>query len=506
MNRDHNSGILLHITSLPSLYGIGDLGPAAYRFADNLSHSDQHYWQILPLHPTSATFSHSPYHAISAFALNPLLISPELLVNEGMAEEHHLSCFPDVTGSGLDYTLVVPWKKQFLHLVATKAMFGHGDPDYERFCDENRHWLDDYALFSALVRHSASGWNTWPDNIRTRDPQAIARVQKALAETVEEEQYLQFLIRHQWSNLKAYARKHGVRIIGDMPMFVAYDSADVWSHQELFRLSSDGKPEVVTGVPPDYFSVTGQRWGNPMYRWEELERQGFSWWIERVVHALSLFDLLRIDHFRGFSACWEIPAESPTAISGNWVPTPGRAILSRLAARFSPLPLIAEDLGTITPDVEKLRKEFGLPGMRVLQFGFDGEPENPHALGNIPENAVFYTGTHDNNTIRGWFEKEADSEIRDRVASVFNGMPPSEGVARRLVELAMESPAFLVIVSAQDLLNLPAWARMNHPGTTVGNWTWRLPPGQPAEGDWVWLRSITRKSGRDKTSPLHAVE
>ncbi|MGB4234620.1 MAG: 4-alpha-glucanotransferase [Methanoregulaceae archaeon] len=490
------SGLLLHITSLRSRFGTGDLGPAANRFVTSLSQAGQTFWQVLPLHPTDSGHRHSPYHATSLFALNPLLISPELLVKDGITGGDHPGSFPPAGVEGAGLFREAPLKVELLRAAARENRCGRDDSGFGRFRAENQEWLDDYALFSAIARNNGVDWSAWPRGIRDREPAVLERVQRELEEAVREEEYIQYLAFTQWDSLHEHASIHGIRIIGDLPLYPAYESADVWSHRDLFWLDSEGRPTSVAGVPPDYFSSTGQWWGNPIYRWEEIEKQGFSWWKDRVEHMLRLFDCLRVDHFRGLQAFWKIPAGAATAGEGSWVRAPGQALLSHLAARLPSLPLIAEDLGTITPDVRELMAMFGIPGMRVLQFGFDGDPGNPHAPGAIGEDSVLYTGTHDNNTMRGWFEEEVRPDQLERIAAALGKVPSSAEIAREMITLALESPAWLVVIPVQDLLCLGSKARMNVPGTTEGNWQWRLRPGEPRADDWAWLREKTIRSGR----------
>jgi 4-alpha-glucanotransferase len=462
----------------------------------SLSKAGQSFWQVLPLHPTDGGHQHSPYHATSLFALNPLLISPDLLIRDGIIEEGHPGMQPlaDVEWGGL--ISGAPIKLAFLRTAARENHCGRGDAGFERFRKENREWLDDYAIFSAIARSRGVDWSAWPQDIRGREPSVLERIATELEPAVREEQYIQYLAFTQWDGLHRHARNYGVQIIGDLPFYPAYESADVWSHPDLFLLDSDGRPAAVAGVPPDYFSSTGQWWGNPVYRWEEIEKQGFSWWVDRVEHMFRLCDCLRFDHFRGLQAFWKIPAGAATAREGSWVRAPGHALLSSLTSKRPSLPLIAEDLGTITPDVRELMAHFGIPGTRVLQFGFDPDPGNPHAPGAIREDVVLYTGTHDNNTMRGWFEEEAGPDQKERITAALEKVPSSPEIARDMISLALGSPARLVIIPVQDLLCLGSWARMNLPGTTEGNWQWRLLPGEPGADDWTWLLENTTRAGR----------
>jgi 4-alpha-glucanotransferase len=484
------------VTSLPSRFGTGDLGPAAIRFVTALSQAGQTFWQVLPLHPTDVRHRHSPYHATSLFALNTLMISPELMVQDGIIDECQTGGLDKPERAEAGFFQGAPLKREFLHAAARQNHCGRDDPRFERFRVCNRCWLGDYALFSALACTRGTDWSAWPDDIRDREPAVLEMQRRNLAPAIEEEEYLQYLAFSQWDALHAHARTHGVRIIGDLPLYPAYESADVWSHPDLFRLDDTRRPCAVAGVPPDYFSSTGQWWGNPLYNWEEIERQDFSWWVDRVEHLLRIGDCLRLDHFRGLQACWEIPAGAATAGDGHFVRAPGHALLSRLRAQFPSLPLIAEDLGTITPDVRELMATFGIPGMRVLQFGFNGDPENPHAPASIGENVVLYTGTHDNNTVRGWFEDEAGPKEKERMATILGKVTSPREIARDMIGLALDAPARLVIIPVQDLLGLGSTARMNTPATTAGNWQWSLRPGEPAAEDWAWLQERTIRAGR----------
>ena len=452
---------------------------------------------MLPLHPTHGNHQHSPYHATSLFAFNPLLISPELMVQDGIIDHHQLiSSLPEPEWPDAGFLHGAPLKVGFLRNAARKNQCGRDDAGFEHFKTRNQCWLEDYALFSAIARTRGTNWSAWPEGFRDRKPAVLHIQRRKLAPALEEEKYIQYLAFSQWDALHKHAREHGVRIIGDLPLYPAYESTDVWAHRDLFQLDGDGQPLAVAGVPPDYFSRTGQWWGNPVYRWEEIERQDFSWWLDRVVHMLRICDCIRVDHFRGLQAYWEIPAGAETAGEGCWVRAPGQALLSRLAARFPSLPLIAEDLGTITSDVKELMSTFGIPGMRVLQFGFDGDPKNPHAPTAIGEDVVLYTGTHDNNTVRGWFEEEIGPEEKERIASVFGRLPTPSDISREMILLALDSPARVVIIPVQDLLGLASEARMNLPATTEGNWQWRLRPGEPGVDDWAWLREMTARAER----------
>lgn len=492
------SGILLHPTSLPG-GSIGDLGPAAYRFVDWLAGAEQEFWQLLPLVPVGA--GGSPYDGLSAFAGNPLLLSPDLLVEEGWLDPADVAEGEERETDRVDVVRATRFKERVVRRAF--AAFGQGRgpalaSEWDAFRREHVDWLDDYALFAALrEHHGGASWSEWPHDVRTREPGAVERWRDRLAEPIERHAFGQWLFDRQWGALREAAHRRGVRIIGDIPIFVAYDSADVWANQELFRLDAEGRPLVVAGVPPDYFSETGQRWGNPLYDWERMEARGWRWWTERFRRTLQQVDVARIDHFRGFQAFWEIPAGNPTAVNGRWRPGPGRALFRAVERALGPLPLIAEDLGLITHEVEALRDELGFPGMRVLQFASDGEPENPHLPANHPRGAVAYTGTHDNDTALGWYAGASGAEQK-RFRALADD--PDEPVDRAMLRLVWESPADLAIAPLQDVLGLGSEARMNTPGTAGGNWGWRYTEGSLTEPTQARLRELTRATGRSNTS------
>lgn len=470
------SGVLLHPTSLPGGHGIGDLGASALAFVDFLAKGRQQYWQVLPLGPTG--FGDSPYQSFSAFAGNPLLIDLAALVRRGWLEESALDGAPSNDGP-IDYGAVVNFKNQTLRLAFAgfEIKAGAADRDaFAGFCRDNASWLDDYALFMALKdAHQGASWNTWEPALATRQKAALAAARKQHANAVGFYQFAQWVFFRQWGDLRAYAHEHGVSLIGDLPIFVAYDGADAWANKELFYLDAQGNPTVVAGVPPDYFSQTGQLWGNPLYRWDVMNKKKYAWWIARVRQSLGLYDLIRIDHFRGFAAYWEVPAGEETAINGRWVRGPGAKLFQALQkALGNDLPIIAEDLGVITPDVEALRDGFKLPGMKILQFAWDG-PSNAYLPHNHVPNCVVYTGTHDNDTTRGWFDA-ASPEERDYALKYMQ--TDAEGFTWAMIRTAMASVAALALVPAQDLLDLGSEARMNMPSTASGNWGWRVQPGQ----------------------------
>ena len=468
-----SSGILLHPTSLPGRYGIGDLGAGAYRFVDWLEAHGQSIWQVLPLGPTS--YGDSPYQTLSAFAGNANLISLDRLVEDGLLQKSDLADTPPFPRDRVDYGWVIPYHNQKLALAfrnfttdANSTLNG----EFDEFVSENRFWLEDFSLFIALKRqHKLRPWTEWERDLRRCDRSALAAAGAECAEQMNLERFRQWLFHRQWSALKEYAHDKGVRLIGDLPIFVAHDSADVWAHQHEYYLDDSGNPKAVAGVPPDYFSPTGQRWGNPLYRWDVMKAGGYRWWIERIRALLKLVDFIRIDHFRGFEAYWEIPADEPTAIKGRWVEGPGATLFEAIKAALGELPIIAEDLGVITPAVEKLRDDFGLPGMKVLHFAWS-DSANPFLPHNHPPNCVVYTGTHDNNTTRGWWEKEVDERARAFVNDYLGH--DVDDIVWTLARVGMRSAARVFIMPMQDVLGLGADARMNTPGRPAGNWTWRV--------------------------------
>jgi 4-alpha-glucanotransferase len=474
------------------------MGPEAYRFADFLSGAKQALWQILPLNPTDLACYNSPYHSTSAFAGNPLLISPELLTKDGLLEEADLKPVPSFPREKVNYQAVWEYKYGLLQKAFASFRRRGSSPEYLPFCTENAFWVEDYALFMALKSHyGGKAWSEWPPEIRDRQPYALETARAHLVEAVEREKFLQFLFFRQWFSLKAYCRQQGIRILGDIPIYVVYDSADLWVHPELFNLDARKRPLTVAGVPPDYFSETGQLWGNPVYRWDVLKETGYGWWIQRFGHNLNLFDILRVDHFRGFVAYWEVPAGEKNAVRGNWVQAPARDFFERITQWFPSLHLIAEDLGIITPDVTEIMTHFGFPGMKVLLFAFDGDPATsaylPH---NHVPNCVVYTGTHDNNTARAWLERDATEKERIQLFLYLGREVEPEKIHWELIRLAMMSVAETVIVPMQDLLGLGAEARMNRPAVKEGNWQWRLGPDQITPALAERLSEMTYVYGR----------
>jgi 4-alpha-glucanotransferase len=493
MRLQRSSGILLHPTSLPGPWGIGDLGPAAYQFVDFLAAAGQSLWQILPLGPTG--YGDSPYQCFSAVAGNPLLVSLDALVDHGLLTRTELveaasdrSFDPD----SVDYGAVMDFKLPLLRTSFARLKAGTSAETtaaFEQFKSANMGWLDDYALFMALKdAHGGASWNSWEPELRSRKAAALKAARKAHAEAIECHQYFQFLFFSQWAPLKAYANERDIRIIGDAPIFVAYDSADVWANPDLFFLDAEGNPTVVAGVPPDYFSKTGQRWGNPLYRWDRMAKQNYAWWVARLRAAFTQVDILRLDHFRGFAAYWEVPASEATAMNGRWVKGPGAALFSRLEQELGSLPIIAEDLGLITPDVDALRLQFDFPGMKVLQFAFDGHADNlylPHY--HVP-NCVVYTGTHDNDTTLGWYMALDDAQCA--IVRTYLGRDGSD-IAWDLIRAAMMSVADMAVIPFQDVLRLGADARMNTPGLLGRNWAWRFRPEAMNPGVAGGLRLFT---------------
>ena len=478
-----SSGILLHPTSLPSRFGIGDLGNGAYRFVDFLVASAQSLWQFLPLGPTG--FGDSPYQSFSAFAGNPLLISPQRLADEGFLSRDDIKRIPRFPAESVDYGRVIDYKNDLLRRAFenfNRTTETGLRADFLAFTQQASPWLDDYALFRALKdEHNGAAWNTWERELVKRDRTALASARERLRNEIEAQKFYQYLFFKQWAALKAYCQEHRIKLVGDIPIFVAYDSADVWAHPDMFKLNDSGNPIVVAGVPPDYFSKTGQLWGNPIYDWGRMRANGYRWWIERLHATLEVVDIVRIDHFRGFAACWEIPAGDKTAERGRWVEVPGREIFTVLKGAFGQLPIIAEDLGVITPDVEALRDDFGFPGMRIVQFAFRNliNTDLPH---NYVPNTVVYTGTHDNDTSVGWFNSQAgagstrDAAQIEREREFCLQYLNSDGreINWDFIRCAMASVGDTAIVPLQDVLGLDSRARMNLPASTEGNWRWRF--------------------------------
>ncbi|MBK7176250.1 MAG: 4-alpha-glucanotransferase [Chloroflexi bacterium] len=492
------AGVLVHPTSFPGRYGIGDLGEHAYHFVDFLVNSKQSMWQVLPLGPTG--YADSPYQCFSAFAGNPLLISPDRLVADGFLPLTAVQNVPYFPTHAVDYGEVIEYKNA-LFQQAFSHFQQHGAPEqvaaFEAFCAENGFWLDDFALFMAVKNFHKDQfggvWNTWPAEIAYREPAAMATWSTQLADEIALHKFLQFLFFAQWLALKQYANDRGIKIIGDIPIFVAFDSADVWANRDLFYLKADGSPEFIAGVPPDYFSETGQRWGNPLYRWEQMKANDYAWWVRRLQMTFLQADIVRIDHFRGFEAYWEIPAEEPTAVVGQWVKGPAADFFRSMKEQLGVLPIIAEDLGLITPEVIALRDEFDFPGMKILQFGFGGERNSGFLPHTFDQNCVVYTGTHDNDTVLGWYTSSTEDE-RDH----FRRYMAVDGhdVAWDMIRLAQLSVADTAVVMMQDLMRLGTEARMNFPGKVGGYWRWRYTPAMLTAQIAYNLRLLTELYGR----------
>ena len=473
MRFERSAGILLHPTSLPGRFGIGELGYTAHRFADFLAGSGQSIWQILPLGPTG--YGDSPYACFSAFAGNPLLLNLDWLASEGDIGKSELHSAPRFPDDHVDFGRAIGWRIGLFPRVAQRfrqQATGERRADFDRFCSENADWLDDYALFRALKdAHGGAVWNTWDPALAARRPEALADARERLADTVFTHCYLQYQFFRQWDDLKRHANAQGIRIVGDIPIFVAFDSADVWAHPDLFFINGQFQPTVVAGVPPDYFSKTGQLWGNPLYRWDAMAADGYAWWVRRFRQTFRTVDIVRLDHFRGFAAYWEVPADETTAINGQWVEGPGAKLFAALRAALGELPIIAEDLGLITPDVDALRQQFEFPGMKVLHFAFTTDGTHPYLPHNYEPNCIAYAGTHDNDTTLGWYHTR---EAKERAAVHRYLGPMGEPIHWAFARLAYASVADVAIVPLQDVLGLGGEARMNTPGKASGNWGWRF--------------------------------
>jgi 4-alpha-glucanotransferase len=491
------SGVLVHVTSLPSRYGVGDVGPGSLEWVDRLHQAGQRWWQALPLGPTG--YGDSPYQPQSSFAGNVLLISPDWLIEDGLLRQSDGEHPPGST-TAVDYDGVIPFKHRVLHTAWANFCAG-ARPDlrgrFEEFRAEHAHWLEDYALFRALkARYEGRHYLEWPAELVERVPAALAQAGRDLTSQVDQIRFAQFLLFRQAERLKAHAHANGVSLIGDLPFFVSPDSSDVWANPELFLLDTQHRPRFVAGVPPDYFSAEGQLWGNPVYDWDALRGTGYRWCIDRVRSLLAHVDAIRLDHFRGFAAAWHVPAGVGTARFGQWVPGPGAAFFSAVQRELGGLPFIAEDLGLITPDVHALRDQFAVPGTRVLQFAFDGHSDNPHLPDNYVPNTLVYTGTHDNPTTRGWYEELPDGQRQELRRYLERRAEEGGQVASALIRLAWSSKAALAMAPLQDLLNLGKEARMNVPGRAAGNWRWRCTEEMLSASAFEWLRDLTMGSHR----------
>jgi 4-alpha-glucanotransferase len=501
------SGVLLHPTSLPGRFGIGDLGKEAYRFADFLAETGQRLWQILPLGPTG--YGNSPYQCLSVFAGNPLLISLEELVAEGFLDAADLDNVPSFPAGRVDYDAVSAFKLPLLDksfATFLKKATSDEQQGFEDFSRRNAFWLETYCLFMALKDvHNLAAWNTWDEDIRKRHPKSLEHWSSELSYEIRHHKYQQYQFFRQWSKLKQYCNERGIRFIGDMPIFIALDSSEVWSHPEMFYLDDSDNPTVVAGVPPDYFSKTGQLWGNPLYRWDVMARDGYAWWIERFRATHALVDVMRLDHFRGFEKYWEVPGSDTVAMNGRWVSGPGAELFKSVRKTLGTLPIIVEDLGVITPEVDALRDELGFPGMKVLQFAFGTDPKaddyKPH---NYPRNCVVYTGTHDNNTTIGWLKgvdtgdstrTTEERETETQAALRYIGTDGHQ-INWDFIRLALMSVADTAVIPMQDVLSLDSETRMNLPGTTENNWRWRFLPDMLTDGIRARLKELTATYGR----------
>jgi 4-alpha-glucanotransferase len=496
------SGILLHPTSLPGPDGIGDLGDGAYRFVDWLVTAKQRYWQLMPLVPPG--YGDSPYAAYSAFAGNPLLISLDVLIGDGLLDPHAFRnvAFPEAVASfsgartQKDKALRAAYARFCEHVSELLTQ------EFESFCESEHWWLDEYCLFMAIkIEQGGASWSNWPEDLRHRDARAIDSAKVRLRDEIDYQKFTQWLFRRQWFALRTYANQRGIQIIGDIPIFVALDSADVWSHPGLFRLDSNLLPTAVAGVPPDYFSADGQRWGNPLYDWAAMERTDFDWWVARFRALLALVDVVRIDHFRGFAANWSVPFSAETAAEGWWDRGPGADLFRAVERQLGKVPIIVEDLGLITDDVRELRMRLGLPGMAVLQFAFDGDPYNLYLPHNLQRNSVVYTGTHDNQTTVGWFASAPDS-VRQQVLA-YLGRDGSD-IAWDFIRTALNSSAVIAIAPMQDVLRLGDEARMNVPGRPEGNWSWRLRWPQLDPGLAEGMGLLAHLSAREGNAPIRS--
>ncbi len=493
-----SSGVLLHPTSLFTDCGIGDLGPAAYRFADMLSKSGQSIWQVLPMNPTESGHGNSPYHSISTFAGNPVLISPELLAQAGLIDSDDTGGKSAGKEGHVDFDAAAKYKERLFRKAFDRyEKRRESAPGFELFLDRTD-WLEDYALFKVLrSKYPGKSWNQWPGPLRDREPDALAETKEKFASELRREEFLQYLFYSQWHRLKEYCNRRGIRIFGDVPIYMPYESVDVWVNPKQFKLDENLKPLGLSGVPPDYFSATGQLWGHPVYDWHEQRQTRFAWWTRRIEHNLGIFDIVRIDHFRGLVGFWEVAPGERTAQYGHWVDAPAEDFLNVVFKRFGSAPIVAEDLGTITPDVNETIHKFGLPGMRVLQFAFGGDfPRSTHLPHFHEKNCVVYTGSHDNNTAAGWYKSEIDEETKGNFRQYLGRSPAEDEIHWELIRLAMTSIANTAVIPMQDLIGLGPEARMNTPGEGEGNWTWRMTQDQFAPGIMERLALMTRTYGR----------
>lgn len=493
------SGVLASITSLPSPYGIGDIGYSSYWFCDLLHSMKQTYWQILPINPVERFYEFSPYSSCSAFAGNVLLISPELLFENGLISNDELKPSISFLEEKTDYENSSLYKKRLLEVSFENFLKNNKKKEeFEEFCEREKYWLEDYSLFMVLKKiFKNREWSRWDDELIEREKSALKNSRRENKLEIEKMKFFQFIFFSQWDQLRDYCRSKEIKIIGEIPIYVNFDSVDVWANKEIFKLKGDREPEFVSGVPPDHFSPYGQLWGHPVYNWEILLKMDFDWWILRLYHSSRLFDMTRVDHFRGFESYWEVPFGDKTASNGEWVKAPGQNFLKKLFEKLPHISLIAEDLGGYTEEVQRLLKIFNIPGTRVLQFAFSDEnPDNPYLPHNFERNCVVYTGTHDNNTTKGWFGRELDDKGRKRVIEYLGKEISLENVHWELIRLAMQSVADIAIVPMQDVLGISEKGRMNKPATTSGNWKWRFGKDQIKEEIKIKLSNMTRIYGR----------
>ncbi|MDP8213394.1 MAG: 4-alpha-glucanotransferase [Candidatus Zapsychrus exili] len=497
--KKRSSGVLLHVTSLPSIYGIGDLGSVAYKFVDFLVATKQRFWQILPLNPTEPGLSNSPYSSSAAFAGNPLLVSFDILIKEGLLKKSDIPRFKEFSKDKVEYRRVSDFKYSVLYKVCQK----HSEEirlskDFKSFCKNNKYWLNDYALFMVSKKHfNNAEWDKWPKKIRDRDQKELKKLNIELCDEILIENIYQYLFFKQWIALKKYCNDRKIKIIGDIPIYVTFNSVDVWAHSKVFQLDKNKKPLFVSGVPPDYFSKTGQLWGNPVYDWKALKRQGYGWWKERLKKSFEEYDQVRLDHFRGYQDYWQVPRRAKTAMYGKWAKGPSKDFFEHMVKYFGDFPVIAEDLGVITQDVRDLMDYFGFPGMRLLIFAFKGiYKKNRNALHNHLKNNIIYTGTHDNNTVRGWFEKESKKTSRAQLFRIVGKTVTKENVNWAFIEMGMKSISNVAIFPLQDILGFGVEARMNKPSTIKGNWSWRFSFDQLKSTTVKKFQNLTRQYNR----------
>ncbi|MBD3347445.1 MAG: 4-alpha-glucanotransferase [Chitinivibrionales bacterium] len=499
MQMKRGSGVLLHITSLPGPYGIGDLGPEAFRFVDTLADAHQRYWQILPVNPTNPATNNSPYFSSSALAGNPLLVSPDFLVRDGLITRSEADNVKMPESSDVDFEKIIPRKEALLDSAFKRFLkCDTNRVSFEKFCNEQQHWLDDFSAFKVIktLQHEKE-WSLWPPDLRDHTPEHVTTVEADHAIEFRKQKFYQYLFYRQWHELKSYCNKKGIKIFGDMPIYVAYDSADVWNNPHVFKLTRDKKLNAVSGVPPDYFSKTGQLWNTPVYNWEYLEKTGFAWWLKRLEHAFSLYDILRIDHFRGLVQYWEVSSGEKTAINGKWADVPSEKFFDTLVNRFPGVPIVAEDLGTITDDVKEIMRKYNFPGMKVLLFAFgEDDPDHPYLPENFSENCIVYTGTHDNSTVMGWLTDTSHKEEKKRFYRYLGKEPEGPEAVYEMIRLAMESVAGAAIIPMQDILCLDNSARMNTPAASDHSWTWRLTTPQADRSHLDRVAEMTEKYGR----------